>query len=87
MFQIQSLLSAEECRYYIDVAEAHGFANVEWEYHRDYRCCDRAVLLSSELADVLWSRVMHLITPTDLMHVRPFGFHNEGTWRPVVRRR
>ena len=36
-----------------------------------------------EFADILWKRVKVMLNREDLYDVRPFGFGNEGTWKPI----
>jgi len=40
-FQVQQLLSKEECKYYIEQTEKLGYESVDWEYVKSYRDCER----------------------------------------------
>ena len=82
VFSISNILSADECLDYVHKAESAGFEPVNWEYHEDYRKCERVVFQSFDLSQVLWDRIKHHLTRNDIEDVKPFGFENEGVWIP-----
>lgn len=45
--------------------------------------CDRLVARSQPLADLIWKRLLPLMTRDDVAEVRPFGFGAEGVWQPL----
>ena len=82
VFSISNILSADECLDYVNKAEKASFKPVTWEYHEEYRKCQRVVFQSFELSQVLWNRIKYHLTRNDIEDVKPFGFDNEGVWIP-----
>ena len=39
--------------------------------------------MSEELADCLWKRIAPMLNRDDIIRVRPIGFGNGGTWKPI----
>ena len=81
-FRVLNLLSPDEAQELAAASAALGMKPVDWEYDPSYRSCTRCVLSAPGLAKRLWERLSPLLTESDLA-VRPFGFGNRGTWRPV----
>jgi hypothetical protein len=81
-FVVESLFSNEECLELIRMSEELGFASVSWEYSPEYRDCDRVVIISKSLSNVLWERLKLFLTLSDVEGVHPFGFESSGTWVP-----
>jgi hypothetical protein len=83
LFQLEPLLSSAECEALIKQATDAGLEPVDWEYSPEYRKCDRVVVRSPTLATELWTRLRAHLERDDVYDVRPFGFDQQGTWRPI----
>ena len=82
-FILNNLLTPEECAFYIKECEKVGFSCLADEFPSHYRINDRVLTLSQEMADALFARMEPLLTRSDVIRIRPIGFGNEGTWRPI----
>jgi len=83
LFMLSDLLSHDECKSLISLSTKIGFEPVDWEYSPEYRHCDRLVARSPSLASALWHRVRPMLVREDVHGVKPYGFFQEGTWRPI----
>ena len=82
-FTLNNLLTAGECEFYIQECEKVGFQTLSSKFPAYYRVNDRVLTLSHEIANALFSRITPLLTRHDVIRIRPIGFGNEGTWRPI----
>jgi hypothetical protein len=82
-FQLHSVLSEKECQFYVEQSTKLGYNCVDWEYVKEYRDCERVVVKSKPLADLLWKRLLPHLQREDIADVRPYGFGGEGVWQPV----
>ena len=82
-FTLNNLLAPEECDFYIKECEKVGFSCLADQFPSYYRINDRVLTLSHEMADAIFNRIEPLLTRNDVIRVRPIGFGNEGTWRPI----
>ncbi|KAG2378574.1 hypothetical protein C9374_008213 [Naegleria lovaniensis] len=80
---IGSLLSSKECTDLIEATSQLGYQSIENEYPKEYRNSERVLVLSKKLADILWQRIQPFLTAEDFKDVRPYGFDNAGTWKPI----
>jgi len=81
-FQIEQLLTSEECRGLVESAERAGLEAVSWEYDPRYRDCHRVVCRDEVFASELWRRLQPLLHRDDLHEIRPIGWGTEGVWAP-----
>ena len=82
-FTLDNLLIPEECEFYIQECEKVGFQTLSNKFPAYYRVNDRVLTLSHEIADAIFSRIEPLLTRHDVIRIRPIGFGNEGSWRPI----
>ena len=82
-FILNNLLTPEECDFYIKECEKVGFSCLADQFPSYYRINDRVLTLSFEMADAIFARMEPLLTRNDVIRIRPIGFGNEGTWRPI----
>ncbi|XP_055880160.1 uncharacterized protein LOC106078906 [Biomphalaria glabrata] len=86
-FLLNSVLTLQECKQFIDDGEALGFNDILYS-HKDYRSCQRLSFQSTELATHLWQRIQgHLKSvvidqdPHNL-HIEGAPLLMQGTWVP-----
>lgn len=82
-FLLHNLLTTEECRHYIAETERIGYSDLSEVFPPDYRSNDRLLSLSEPLVSCLWRRIEPFLTRREVVRVRPIGFGNEGTWKPI----
>ena len=82
-FLLHSLLSPEECRHYIQDTERIGYTDLLDLFPPDYRSNDRVLSICQPLVDTLWARLQGHLTRREVLRIRPIGFGNEGTWKPI----
>lgn len=58
-FRLYNVLSREECAHYIQDSERLGYVSLEKIYSKRYRTNDRRIVMSPELASILWQRIGH----------------------------
>ncbi|KAF0973069.1 hypothetical protein FDP41_008733 [Naegleria fowleri] len=80
---IGSLLTSSECSELIQATTQLGYESIEHEYPKEYRSSERVLVLCKKLADMLWQRIKPYLTDADFKGVRPYGFDNGGTWKPI----
>ncbi len=57
--------------------------SIKFEYPTDYRKCERVACQSFELANIIWNKIKLYFNRDDIENIRPFGFGNDGIWRPT----
>ncbi|KAI6647682.1 hypothetical protein LOD99_8647 [Oopsacas minuta] len=82
-FILNNLLTPKECEFFIRECEKVGFGSLSNKFPTYYRVNDRILTLSHEMADAIFARIEPLLTRHDVIRIRPIGFGNEGTWRPI----
>ena len=82
-FLVHSLLSPDECRHYIEDTERIGYSDLLDLFPPEYRSNERVLGICQPLVDCLWSRLQQHLTRKEVIRIRPVGFGNEGTWKPV----
>lgn len=56
-FKLYNVLSREECAHYIQDSERLGYVSLKNIYSKRYRTNDRRIVMSPELATILWQRI------------------------------
>lgn len=82
-FLLHSLLTPEECMHYIHETEQVGYEDLTRLFPVKYRSNDRILSICEPLVECLWKRIEPYLTRREVVCIRPVGFGNEGTWRPV----
>ena len=67
----------------ISLTKSLGYKSVDWEYAKEYRDCNRVVVMAEALANSLWKIASKVLDLADLIDVKPYGFDNQGIWVPV----
>ena len=83
LFTIDNVLSPVRCRTLIKETSKLGYVPIDFEYPEDYRKCTRVICHSPELAQFIWNSVIPFIRRNDIEDIRPYGFGNDGIWRPT----
>ncbi len=83
LFTIDNVLSPARCDALIRETSKMGFVPIDFEYPEDYRKCHRVICASHELASFLWSAIIPFLRRRDIEDIRPYGFGNDGVWRPT----
>ena len=81
-FLLHGLLTAEECRFYVDETERVGYSSLANLFETEYRSNDRLLSISEELAAGIYRRLEPYLERRDILRIRPVGFGNQGTWKP-----
>ena len=81
-FLLRSLLTPEECRYYVKETERIGYSDLSALFPREYRSNERVLAICQPLVECLWTRLQPHLSRREVIRVRPIGFGNEGTWKP-----
>eukprot|EP01084_Bolivina_argentea_P149794 261645_1 len=83
LFTIDNILNSQECEYLINVTNKEGYKSIDFEYDKNYRECERIVCKSEQLSKIIWNRITPLFTRNDIDNILPFGFGQNGIWRPT----
>jgi hypothetical protein len=81
-FLLDPILTSEECKYYIYETEKIGYETLDKEYPKEYRSNERVLVKSPALAKILWKKI-EPYCQKEFLNVKPFGFGNEGLWKPI----
>src|SRR5690606_12113597 len=82
-FVLENVLSPAECAHLIAASEGVGYHTLAGEFVPSMRDNDRALLMSAELAQVVYARIEPFFTRDPrTAGLRPFGWNSRGTWRP-----
>ena len=82
-FLLHSLLSSEECHHYIKDTERIGYSDLSGLFPPKYRSNERVLAICQPLVDCLWERIQPHLSRREVIRIRPIGFGNEGTWKPI----
>ncbi|XP_048737946.2 uncharacterized protein LOC125652647 [Ostrea edulis] len=90
-FLLHKLMTSSECQLIIEEGEKIGFGEMKG-VKRDYRSCDRIVIESDDLADILWRRIQPFLSsefnvPEESslkdLHIQGVPHLLWGKWQPV----
>eukprot|EP01084_Bolivina_argentea_P159147 277208_1 len=87
LFAIPEVMSTSNCNTLIEITSTNktigGYKSIKSEYPTDYRKCHRVTCKSYELANIIWNKIKLYFDRDDIENIRPFGFGNDGIWRPT----
>eukprot|EP01084_Bolivina_argentea_P017538 32758_1 len=83
LFTISNILSPSDCNTLISKTNELGYVPISFEYPEDYRKCERVIVKSYELSSIIWNKIIPYFTRSDIEDIRPYGFGNDGIWRPT----
>eukprot|EP01083_Nonionella_stella_P034919 95465_1 len=83
LFTINNILTPSDCDSLVRLTSDIGYGPIVFEYPEDYRKCERVICKSFDLASIIWNKILPYFTRHDIEDLRPYGFGNEGIWRPT----